>query len=358
MAIGERVKLARRLARLNQRDLAARVGVSAQAISKYERGLDTPSSGVLLRLGEALGVGLEFFFRRPRQVGELEPVYHVCAERGRRARERALGGVQGWLEQYLELEDLVDRGAGGFSMPSGFPRKVGALAQVERSAEELRQVWQLGFDPIRNLIEVLEDQGIKVRPVPGAERLDSCALSGRIDGGVVVFVAHQGEPGDRQRFKLAHALAQLVLRTGEEFDPEQVTNRFARAFLAPERAVCQELGGARQSFMLAELYFLKHKYGLSMQDWIDRAEELGIVSSGTARRALRCFKARGWCQQEPGEPYPAEVPRRQDRLLLQALAEDLISEGRAAELIGKPVPAYLSDLTAEHGGLPAGLRLG
>ncbi|NPV30275.1 MAG: helix-turn-helix transcriptional regulator, partial [Firmicutes bacterium] len=57
--VGERLRLARRAAGLSLRELANRVGVSPQAISKYERGLDIPSSGVLLRLAEALGVKVE-----------------------------------------------------------------------------------------------------------------------------------------------------------------------------------------------------------------------------------------------------------------------------------------------------------
>jgi transcriptional regulator with XRE-family HTH domain len=61
--IGERIKIARRAAGLSQRALAKAVGVSAMAISKYERELDTPGSDVLLRLAQALGVKTEYFLR-------------------------------------------------------------------------------------------------------------------------------------------------------------------------------------------------------------------------------------------------------------------------------------------------------
>ena len=40
MSIGERIKQARHMRGLNQRELAKGAGVSAQAISKYERDLD------------------------------------------------------------------------------------------------------------------------------------------------------------------------------------------------------------------------------------------------------------------------------------------------------------------------------
>ncbi len=63
MTLGERIKLGRKSSGLSLRALAEEVGVSAQAISKYERDQDVPSSGVLLRLARALGVRVEFFFR-------------------------------------------------------------------------------------------------------------------------------------------------------------------------------------------------------------------------------------------------------------------------------------------------------
>ena len=46
--------------------------VSDQAISKYERDINAPRSGVLLRLSEALGVGVEFFFR-PKSIVAITP---------------------------------------------------------------------------------------------------------------------------------------------------------------------------------------------------------------------------------------------------------------------------------------------
>jgi transcriptional regulator with XRE-family HTH domain len=61
--IGERLKMARQMAGMSQRDLAEAANVSAMAISKYERDLMTPGSNVLLRLGRALDVRTGFFLR-------------------------------------------------------------------------------------------------------------------------------------------------------------------------------------------------------------------------------------------------------------------------------------------------------
>ena len=59
MSIGERLRMARMAQKLSMRALADEVDISAMAISKYERDLMAPSSGVLLQLADALGVRVD-----------------------------------------------------------------------------------------------------------------------------------------------------------------------------------------------------------------------------------------------------------------------------------------------------------
>ena len=60
--IADRILLARRKAGFSLRDLAAKMDnrVTAQAIGKYERGEDVPSSGVLIALAKALEVSVTY----------------------------------------------------------------------------------------------------------------------------------------------------------------------------------------------------------------------------------------------------------------------------------------------------------
>ncbi len=57
-ALGARISLFRRAAGFTQRDLACRVGVSPQAVSKWERGLSCPDITILDELAEATGVSV------------------------------------------------------------------------------------------------------------------------------------------------------------------------------------------------------------------------------------------------------------------------------------------------------------
>ena len=64
MAVGDRIRGARKKKGLNQRELAKMVGVSAQAISKYENNIITPASNNLLKISKALEVKTEYLITR------------------------------------------------------------------------------------------------------------------------------------------------------------------------------------------------------------------------------------------------------------------------------------------------------
>jgi Zn-dependent peptidase ImmA (M78 family) len=103
-----------------------------------------------------------------------------------------------------------------------------------------------------------------------------------------------------------------------------------------------------------ELYMLKHKYGLSMQAWIFRARDLGIISENAAERLFKRFRANGWHRHEPGKVFPSEKPLRMERLIYRALAEDLISRSRAQELLGEPLQLYWATEVIQQDGVAVG----
>lgn len=57
---GSKLRVARAYADLSLRDVAASVGVSANQISKYESGRDTPRSSVLVGMARLYGVSLDW----------------------------------------------------------------------------------------------------------------------------------------------------------------------------------------------------------------------------------------------------------------------------------------------------------
>ena len=345
MTVGQRILRARSAAGLSLRELAEAVGVSHTAIANYEAGRDNPSSGTLLKLATALNVQLEYFFRPARvDLGQVVPVYRKRSSLTETGERQTLARVLGWLEQYLTVEDVLAIDRHRFQQPDGFPFVIAQLADVEKAAVALREKWNLGLDPIENLTELLEDKGIKVGLVEADDDFDACTFSVG-PGDLLRFVAvKQGLPGDRQRFNLAHELGHSLLVVADDVDVEKAAHRFAGAFLVPEPTVIDELGVKRHSLDLRELQLLKHKYGLSMQAWMYRAKDLGIITQRTFGTLFGAFKKRGWDKVEPGKQYPAETPTRMERLVRRALAEDLISEIRASELLGRPLREFAEEV--------------
>jgi transcriptional regulator with XRE-family HTH domain len=348
MVLSERIKQARIARGLNQRELAFKAGVSAMAISKYERSEDIPSSGVLIRLAKALNVKVEFFLR-PIRVTIGEPSYRKRKRLPEKAMKALLAKVQDWVERYIEVESLFwPEGSPAFRMPRGFPKDISALEDVEHAAIELREKWKIGLDSIENLTELLEDKGLKVGVFAGHEAFDALTIP---VNGEIAIITKSGTSGDRQRMNISHELGHLMLKRKEGIDSEKLAYRFAAAFLVPRPIALSELSEKRHRLDLRELHLLKHKYGLSMQAWIGRARDLRIISESAYARFHRDFRAQGWHVCEPGDQLEMEKPTRMQRLILKALAEDMISETRASELLGKPLSEFIEEMGREHGGL-------
>jgi len=337
--IGERIKQARHARGLTQRELArAAAPLSAMSISKYERDKAGPGSDVLLRLASALGVKHEYFLRST-TVELQRPAYRRKKDLPIKLRRAIESQITEVIERYLAVEEVFEPGeVASFCMPEACRTPVRTLESVEQVTEDLRAEWGLGEDPIASLAEMLEDQGVKVVLLPEVHaKVDgfSCWANETIP--VVASRMADDLPGDRQRFNLAHELGHLLLTVDEDVDDEAAANRFAGAFLVPRPAVLREIGSRRATITLDELHSLKHKWGLSMQAWMHRLSELGIVTGQQHRNVQKLFKDREWKLREPGDRVAPEHTGRLERLVHRAVAEDRISVSRAADFLNKPL---------------------
>jgi len=329
--IGDRIKRARLSMGLSLRRLAAQVNLSHSAIQKYEKGMDVPSSGVLLRLAEVLDVGFDYFFKE-NKVRLSNPNFRKRYKLGKKNQRKLISEAEEFLEKYLFLEGLFPSIVSSFRMPKAAAKKVKKLSDCEIIAESIRDEWNFGYDPIFPLIEGLESKGIKVVLLDiRMDSFDGC--SAWINENLPAIIISKNWPGDRQRFTIAHELGHLLLKKDNpELKDEQIANRFAGAFLIPREAVYFELGQHRHSFYIKELEELKLRYGASIGCWLHRANDLGIISDSFYRRIMIDFGKKGWRMEEPGQQLDPEKPQRFERLIFKSLAENIISENKAAEL--------------------------
>lgn len=92
MTLGERLIQLRAKAGLSQDDLAERLGVSRQSVSKWENNVSVPDLDKLVKLGEVFGVSLDELVRG-NVPGPADPIAKagVTAEELRLHRQRLLG---------------------------------------------------------------------------------------------------------------------------------------------------------------------------------------------------------------------------------------------------------------------------
>lgn len=338
--IGNRLKRAREAAGLSLRDLEAAIDaqVSAQAIGKYERDEMMPGSTALLAMSRALKVSPEYLLSS-REVELTGIDFRKAPHAGIKEEKSVEAAVLDQVERYLELEELMPGTEDEWHSPMSKVFQINDVADAERAAARLRELWALGIDPIPNMAELLEDKGIKVIALELPGKVSGSKAFVRRPGqpDVPVIVVNGGHKGERQRFTLAHELAHLVLHFTSLPDAEQerAADRFAGAFLMAGDMLLRLLGGHRTAISLGELAELKRVFKVSVAALVMRCSQLGVLTKAGASRLWAQINKRGWNGAASTEPYgfPAEVPQRRERLCLRAIAEGAISEAKAAELL-------------------------
>ena len=342
--IGSRLKLARAAAGHSLRQLESHLGglVTAQAIGKYERNEMMPSSTVLIALAKTLGV-TEDYLLNPADVELVAVEFRkrklTSVKESAEVRARILSEV----ERYLEIEAIL--AIDGRNAPAVPTKTVRSIGDIERAAMWLRDEWNLGEDAIPNLCEFLEEKGVKVCALPLPESVSGVQanVTSAADEVIQVIVVNANHPGERQRFTLAHELGHLCLKAAQGLDIEDACNRFAGALLMPRALLEREVGKRRSVIWLRELFELKLLFGVSAQAIAFRCRDLEIMNQRAVTDVFKIFSQKGWRKVEP-VPLDRERPARFERLCLRALAEGLISESKASELLKKTAREVIASL--------------
>lgn len=334
--VGERIRQARTAAGLSQDEVVARLGqlglsLTKGGLSKYERGGSLPKPTLLRGLAKTLGVDAVFFLE--------EPAFAVRWLAFRKTPRLSLARqqqVKSKAETQIELL-LSLRNSLQVPRPAE-PHPLFAVhnaEDAERAAEMVRDHWQLGGQPIESVTTAIEDSGgVVIESAGSSEHFDG--LAGWADETIPVVVVSGEAPDDRRRFSLAHEIGHLFMETDPTLDSkaeEKLAHRFAAAFLVPAETARRELGEHRRKLDFQELEILKRKHGLSMQAWICRAADLGIIEASYCKTLLATMSARGWRRREPMELEASERPRKLKQLVLRALAEGLLSQARAERIL-------------------------
>jgi transcriptional regulator with XRE-family HTH domain len=310
--------------------------VTKQALSKYEHGASVPTPRVLVALARALGV-------KAIDLG-TEPATNVriLAFRKRStfsssAQLAIESRVALDLERRAELQDLVGQRCAGDVPLQAYP--VTSLDDVELAADTLRDDWELGRDPLDQMVDVLEEHSFHVLGVDAPERFDGMSAVAEVEGEpvAVAVVSRNGVCRERQRLSLGHELGHLVMAVSDAVDEEKAAYRFGSAFLAPRETLLREVGPRRTDITSEELFILKRRFGVSLAALVYRLHDLDVISNRYYQEWWRHINKMGWRKEEPQET-PAEEPRWLAQSTLRAFSEGLITEADAESLLGRAMP--------------------
>jgi Zn-dependent peptidase ImmA (M78 family) len=328
---GTRLASARKMAGMSLQQLSDKLDnmVTKQSLNKYEQDMMKPDSELLIKIANVLNVTIDYFFRET-EVKLQGVEFRKKVKLSKTEEESIKQKTIDFLERYFELENLLNV-KNDFKNPLK-RNKVKKTEDIEEYATELRGVWELGLNPIVNVVEMLEDKHIKVFEIEAPDSFDG--LSAYVNE-IPVIVINKNFDVVRRRFTALHELAHILLdfdKSIEEKELEKICHAFAGAFLIPKKSFIEESTIQRNHISLEELKHIKSYYGISIQATMARAKNLNIINDYVYKKFNIHFNTLGYRKNEPGEYTGTEKSLRFQQLLYRAAAEEVISLSKAASL--------------------------
>lgn len=315
---GERLREARRYNRLSITELAKKLGVTKQSVSKYEHNESQPSVDVYQKIVTSLKFPVRFF----QESDDFSYSDRGTFYRSRLTSTQSEKKPSELLKKYFSV--VIDY----FSQYVDFPslNEIDLFDSPSSAANYLREVWNLGDEPIPNMMELLESHGFFVASVhPNSEKVDAFSSLVKIDSRkyYTILLDQQHQTFFKQQFSLAHELGHWILHSygdnPQELDSvsyrvmEKEANEFAALFLLPRSSFYPDAKMAGLS--LDAFVDLKSKWHVSASSMIFRANEVGLFSSSEYLRLQKRISSRGWRKEEP---FDFDTPQMQPSILREA----------------------------------------
>lgn len=301
---GDRLKQARIYRGLTVAELAEQVGCQRQTLSMYEISKSQPSDiNVVERIARVLDFPLRYFYEihTPHPIGTV--YFRSLLTTNKKYRNEQivkmnfLSQIYSFLQDYIKFPDFEEVILPDECLP-------------ETAASILREKWDLGREPINNLISVVEQHGILVTSFnTSSDDIDAFSQLIDIMGKPTFLIAYSNNKTSAARihFDIAHELGHIFLHEWSE-DIEDIpkdefkkrerdANDFAAAFLLPEDSFKRDASAGPQT--IAYYKQLKKKWKVSIAAMIRRAENLGVMTMDEYQSLIRIMQRRGQRKEEP-----------------------------------------------------------
>ncbi|MEC7763729.1 MAG: XRE family transcriptional regulator [Pseudomonadota bacterium] len=340
--IGERLRLARDVAKMTQAEASEVIGAARTTIVAIEKGQRRIRLNELQKLAAAYGTSANAILRREAVQLDLVPQFRKLSESEGEAVENASRLLNDLVTAEMELENAL-----GIRRERRYPQERPILpgdnrsvvAQAEGDAQDLRDWLGIGPGPIADIVSVLDLQ-LNIR-------VYLCPLSSKISG----LFAYDDRAGACMLLNAIHPRSRLITTAAHELghfmssrtEPEVLTenalivsreeryaNSFARGFLMPARVVrqrFQDITSGHSHLTRRHIVLLAYAFGVAREAMVRRLEELGLARKGT----WDWFQANGGITDEQAQQVLGSLP----------------PSHFGAELIGAQVPPRLALLAGE-----------
>ncbi len=329
--IGENVRRLRRKNDMSMDKLAETIGVSKNAIKKYELNQMSPSYDNLIKLANAFNIEPSKLLEEYPNEKIQRPLYHRCKSNlAKKDREYIELEIRRSLNKYLEALklDCETRMKNNINFD---PIHVESLEDIEAAADTVRQRLNLSpLGPVISLVALFENAGILVVSVKDAPK-GFDAEFGIIDDHHYMAYADTNNI-ERTRHTITHEMGHVFLSVPEDIDEERAMSYFAGCFLFPKANVYEELGKKRKKITVGELLSIVKEYGISAKSIVFRAKQLDIISESAAKELYISINQ----HRERLEGQYVETnnnPSMLVQIVLSLFAEEIISMSKASELL-------------------------
>lgn len=361
--IRRRIASLRERAKMNQADLALKLGVKdRQTISAIETGERKVSADELVRLADIFSVELSVFSDPFVVLDEVSFSWRRNAVPDQTIAQFE-DNARNWLALYRHLSRLAGEPVNSLVPKLDLTEK-SSFEDAASEGESIASQFKLGPVPAVELEPALAEQlNVLVLNVDAPKGISGAAC--RL-GGLNFVLVNRAEPSFRRAFNMAHELFHLAtweqmppahiesVRLGSDRNPrpEQLANAFASGLLMPRQplqALIDRHPSPGRAERIAWVKSLADVMGVSAQAMKWRLKDLGYLPKTQAERM-----SDGELRLDPGPEAPAPLPfsARFVERLRWGLDEGRLTVRLAAQLMAMTVDELATLFAAQDMPVP------
>jgi len=316
---------------MTKKALAEACGISAMAVTHYEKGTRKPDMTIIQKMAEVLQVNVSDFIASRRSGlafhhGEFRKNTRLSLTRQEYIRE----AVEEYFGRMFNVVDCL-----GINALPDAPaiHNLSYTGSYEDDAEALRGALHLPEDgPIIELISILENSGFFVLEIDLTDTNFS-GMNGTVNDYPYIVVNKNMNPM-RKRSTIVHELAHIMFENLGE-DEETYATAVSGAFLIPKADLHRRLG-LRRSRITKDFAAICREYGISIYLLVKRAAQNRIISEGLEQAFYIKANKAGWRSSEPSWIDKPEEPALFAQLVYRAINEGELNLQKGAELLHLP----------------------